>query len=191
MKKSLTLTLAAACFLTTSAAQAALNLVQDPGFESVENGALTGGSSPWFSPNSTAAINTSNPFAGNYNAVLTGTSALLFQDLTLTAGIGYTVNFWIAAPSAGGTLEVVLNGTVAGMTPVSSESSYREYNWTATPVNASGILEFVWSGSTSSTPLDVDNVSVAVPEPTTMIAGALMLLPFAASTFRLRKKSAA
>jgi hypothetical protein len=63
---------------------------------------------------------------------------------------------------------------------------------------------FTWTGQTPIGVLDLvttpggndfalDNISLtAVPEPTTMIAGALLLLPFGASTIRiLRKKVAA
>jgi hypothetical protein len=40
--------------------------------------------------------------------------------------------------------------------------------------------------------IGLDNVVVsAVPEPTTMIAGALLLLPFGASTLRLLRKTRA
>jgi len=49
-------------------------------------------------------------------------------------------------------------------------------------------LEIVISTPTSQ--LDFDNVSLSVvPEPTTIMAGALLLLPFAASTLRMLRKN--
>jgi hypothetical protein len=194
MKKAIMFVMSAAGVLATSSVQAALNLVQDPGFEGGETGTLGFSSTPWFSPpasNIVVAINSSNPHAGSFNAALTsqtGGNAYLFQNLTLTPGIGYTINFWLSTPGEGGTLAVDLNGATAGSLAVSAGSVYTEYNLTATAVNSSGILEFIWSSSTPPATLDIDDVSVAVPEPTTMVAGALMLLPFAAGKLRLRKK---
>jgi hypothetical protein len=194
MKKTLEISLAAVCWLAASSAQAALNLVQDPGFEGGETGTLTLSSSPWFNPsgNNDTVINSSNPHTGSFNAALTsqtGESAVLLQNLTLTTGIGYVINFWLATPGAGGTLTVDLNGVTAGTITVPGDTLYTEYNLTGVPVNPSGVLAFLWHSSTPATSVDIDDISVAVPEPTTMIAGALMLLPFAASTLRLRKKA--
>ena len=183
MKRILICPMAAACVLAASSVQAALNLVQDPGFEGGETGTLTISSSPWYNPQNNppfvnitdVAIGGSNPgcMAGNFNAVLTsqsGQSAVLLQSLSLTAGVGYTVNFWVATPGTGGNLTVDLNGAPLGTLPISSFTPYTEYNLTGTPVASSGILEFLWIGSTppgaSSPPpasLDLDNVSVAVP----------------------------
>jgi hypothetical protein len=49
------------------------------------------------------------------------------------------------------------------------------------------------TGGVSSGSVDINSITVsAVPEPTTMVAGALLLLPFGASALRiLRKKRAA
>jgi hypothetical protein len=196
MKNKIIVAMASACVLAASSARAALNLVQDPGFEGGETGTLTGSTSPWFSVDNTGdttAINTSNPHSGSYNAVATGTDANLLQSLTLTSGIGYTINAWLATPGgAGGTLQIDLNGTVAGNISISGSSAYQEINWTATPTSSSGLLGFIWTGNSSSSALDIDDVSVAVPEPSTMVAGALMVLPFGSCAVRkLRRKSQA
>jgi hypothetical protein len=55
------------------------------------------------------------------------------------------------------------------------------------------VISFMATTFGTDNVIDLDNVSlVAVPEPTTMIAGALLLVPFGASTLRmLRKKRAA
>jgi hypothetical protein len=196
MKTTLLITMASAAVLTTSSVQAALNLVADPGFEGGETGTLTSGSTPWYDPASagTVSINGSNPFKGSFNAVITApandASAFLAQNVFPTSGIGYTINFEIADPGAAGTLTVLLGGASAGSIAVAGGSAYTEYNLNVTASTAP-FLYFVWSSPTVGTALDIDNVSVAVPEPTTMVAGALMLLPFAASTLRLRKKASA
>jgi hypothetical protein len=199
MKKTLFVTVGAACLLATSSLQAALNLVQDPGFEGGETGTLTQTSTPWSNPSPVSAnvvINGSHPFAGSFNAVLTsqtGESAVLNQATSLPFQSQYTVNFWISTPGSGGTLTVDLNGVfVANGLVVAGETVYTQYTFLVNSAPQSGVLSFIWSSTAFPASLDIDNVSIdAVPEPTTMVAGALMLLPFAASTFRLRKKASA
>jgi hypothetical protein len=200
MKKALIFATASACLLAASSIHAALNLVSDPGFNGSETGVLTATSSPWANPGNfppfTSQANvfiSANALAPTgFNAVLqpaTLENAVLLQSLSLVAGVGYTVNFELSTPTQnGGSLEVDLNGNVAGVLTVRGNTVFTEYNLTATAATASGVLDFVWTPGSTGAPLDVDNVGVAVPEPTTMVAGALMLLPFAASTFRLRKK---
>jgi len=195
MNKAPMLTLSSAFFMVVPPVHAGLNLVQDPDFEGGEAGVLGFASTPWFSPdgNGDISINGSNPQSGSFNAVMssTGQSALLYQQLVLRPDMGYSINFWIANPGAnGGMLMVGLNGAPSAAITVAGNSAYTEYVLTATPVNSSGNLEFLWT-STSSATLDVDNVSVAVPEPTTMVAGTMMLLPFAKGSLRQRKKVAA
>jgi len=194
-----------ACALAASSAQASLNLVQDPGFEGGETGMVGFSSSPWFNPsgNSDVIINSSDPHSGSFNAALTsqtGESAILLQNITLTAGVGYTINFWLATPGGGptpppsiggGTLSVDLNGVLAGTVSLGAGSPHTEYNLTATPVDSTAVLSFIWNTATPPSTLYLDDVSVAVPEPTTMVAGALMLLPFAASTFRRCRRASA
>jgi len=204
MEKKLISFASAALVFAASSVQASLNLVQDPGFEGGETGTLTLASTPWFNPsgNGDTVINSAHPHSGSFNATLTtqtGETAVLLQQMALTAGIGYTVNFWASTPggptppppSAGGTLIVQLNGVTAGSVAIAAGTPYTEYNFTATPVTSSGVLSFIWASTTPPSTLFLDDISVAVPEPTTMVAGALMLLPFAASTFRLRKKVSA
>jgi len=188
----------AACSLGASSVQAALNVVQDPGFEGGETGVLTPSSTPWYkynaSGNGVVTIDSSNPHTGNFNAALTiqsAESAILFQHLTLTSGAKYAISFWIAAPGAAGSLSVNFDGSLLGSVSVAAGSVYTEYNFTATAVNSGGVISFTWSSSTHPATLDIDDVSAsttAVPEPSTMVAGALMLLPFAAGALRLRRK---
>jgi hypothetical protein len=202
MKRALIFTTASVCLLASSSTQAALNLVQDPGFAGGETGILLASSTPWVNPQNNppifsqpnVAISANALAPSGWNAVLTsvtGESSIIYQQVALTPGIGYTINFWLADPgSSGGSVEVDLGGTKAAVIAVAGNSAFTEYNLNATPI-AAGILDFIWTSSTPPASLEIDNVSVAVPEPTTMIAGALMLLPFAASTLRLRKKVSA
>lgn len=186
------------CILGALSVQASLNLVADPGFEGGETGTLTSATTPWYNANPLSSgdiIDTSNPNSGAFNAVLTSTAAastVLAQNLILSTGTKYSISFFAQGPGAAGSLAVSLNGTAAGTIAFSGGgSTYAQYVFTAMPATSSGLLSLIWStASESPTSLDIDDVSVTpVPEPTTMIAGALMLLPFAASTLKLRKKA--
>ena len=82
-----------------------------------------------------------------------------------------------------------VNWVVAGLNqpPLGNESRVMAFSsprtWT---LGGGGALEGATFSSTSST-----QIAVPVPEPTTMIAGALLLLPFGASTLRvLRRRTA-
>jgi hypothetical protein len=196
MKKALLLTaLLTSSLMATLSVSAALNLIQDPGFEDSEFGVLTLTTTPWFNPNraSDVTIGASNPQSGSFNAAMTSTGELadLIQSLTLTADLGYTINFWIADPGQNGGTLLVDFGTASFTVPVSGGSAYIEYNFNATPTITDGALALYWSTTTSSATLDVDNVSVAVPEPTTVVSGTLVSLPFAASMLRQCKKVSA
>jgi choice-of-anchor C domain-containing protein len=64
-------------------------------------------------------------------------------------------------------------------------------SWDIVATSSSSVLSFQDSGGTAYGSA-LDNVSlVPVPEPATMIAGALLLLPFGASTFRILRKNRA
>jgi hypothetical protein len=205
MKKTIIIATVSACFVAASSVQAALNLVSDPGFNSGETGVLTAMSTPWFNPgyipgnpnidfpNVSIVANAAAP--SGWNAVLqplASENAVLLQSISgLQGSTGYTINFSLATPSEnGGSLDVTLGGKDAGTMAVSGNMVWTQYDITVTTATP-GVLEFLWIGNAPNTPLEIDNVGVAVPEPTTMVAGALMLLPFAASTLRLRKKAKA
>ena len=83
---------------------------------------------------------------------------------------------------------------IASVTPVTPITS----SWTT--LTASGysgeltgdVTIVIADASNSSTQLDVDNVIVeatAVPEASSWIAGALLLLPFGASAIRINRKN--
>ena len=59
-------------------------------------------------------------------------------------------------------------------------------------INAGGDYQFVLDAYSGSTLIGQSDITVdVVPEPTTMLAGALLLLPFGASTLRILRKSRA
>jgi hypothetical protein len=64
-------------------------------------------------------------------------------------------------------------------------SGIAEANWTAAANGAYGVQDMVLAQ-----PGQVqDQLVIVVPEPTTMIAAALLLLPFGASTLRILRKT--
>jgi hypothetical protein len=98
-----------------------------------------------------------------------------------------------AVTSIGGTVfgQAIVNGSTATSANISTVGSLTTFG------SASGLNTSPWSMSEvitlSNTGSGQDNASetLAVPEPTTMVAGAMLLLPFGASTLRgLRRKIA-
>jgi hypothetical protein len=80
--------------------------------------------------------------------------------------------------------DAVLHGDMSPDTLATGGISGDYLSWN-TPMNPSGPLEVVTDGNASY------GYWVPVPEPTTMIAGALLLLPFGASTLRIVRKNRA
>jgi hypothetical protein len=110
----------------------------------------------------------------------------------VTAGGTYQLSFLYALRSgvdpASGTMQVYWdNNLVASLSPTSSAMTLYTTSVTAT---GSDILQFDGTGISDSYGAILDNVSLTpVPEATTMIAGALLLLPLGVSTFRILRKS--
>lgn len=107
------------------------------------------------------------------------------QVLGATPG-SYTLSFYYALrqnvdPSSG-RLEVWWNGIqVDSLTPSSQNMTAASY--TVSLIAGNNTLEFRGAGTSDSYGALIDSVSV-VPEPATLLAGALLLLPFGASTLR-------
>ena len=78
--------------------------------------------------------------------------------------------------------------SVAGLPPLTflAASPYTHYAYTFTPITA-GSLTFSWADDSTDHAF-IDAVTL-VPEPTTMIAGAMLLLPFGASTLRVLRRN--
>jgi hypothetical protein len=112
------------------------------------------------------------------------------QTVSTVPGATYFVSFMLAA----------WNGNVSSMNVtidsfahnyISSSQTYTSHSFSFVADDASATLTFVNAGTYAVSYPQIDNVSM-VPEPTTMMAGALLLLPFGASTLRiLRKKQTA
>ena len=114
-------------------------------------------------------------------------------QIVTSAGGSYNLSLLYALragvdPSSG-SLDVYWNGNlVTHLAPTTSAMA--PYSTTVIG-SGSDTLTFVGTGLSDSYGAVVDNVSLtAVPEPTTVLAGALLLLPFGVSTIRsLRRKS--
>jgi hypothetical protein len=109
---------------------------------------------------------------------------------SLMLGQQYTVSFLLSAYDAGGaSLDVSIDGVTQNFTSFSQ--SYASHSFTFVATGTSETLTFKNAGDYAVSYPQIDNVSL-VPEPTTMIAGALLGLPFGASTLRtLRKRRTA
>lgn len=136
------------------------------------------------------------------NEGLPGTSARLRlatggsveQSLSLSEEVVYCLDFFAKKNKEGdaaedGPLEVSLpDGTVVEYTLTLDYVQYFA-SWTGD----GDPLKFFWADNDVNGLIDTVTVDIcAVPEPTTMLAGALLLLPFGVSTLRiLRKKRVA
>ncbi len=186
MKITSVLAAVSVCLLAALPAQA--NLVINGGFE-------TGSMAPWQASQDSPTVVAGNAHSGTYALELgqSTSDALISQVLTLSAA-PYVVDFW--AENTGvhtGHLTVTLDGVLVAYFTPTVGTTYHEYSFTVTPT-ASGTLSFKWNRGGGPNPLYLDDVSVTpvatpVPEPTTIIAGALLLLPFGASTLRILRKT--
>jgi hypothetical protein len=182
MKKTLVLAAAVACLFAALPTQA--NLVVNGGFE-------TGSLAPWQDglANGNLAVVTGNAHDGSYVLQMSSTSEA-YQTLTL-ASAPTMVDFFVKATGAG-TLSVVLDGVFSYPSIlINATTGYSEYITYTTSVAAGPTeLSFLWNGGDNK--LYLDDVSVTqtpVPEPTPIIAGALLLLPFGASALRILRKT--
>jgi len=162
---------ASACMLAALPAQA--NLVVNGGFE-------TGAFPPWVPDNATITSVAADVHSGTYAAQLHPSSSSITQPVPITAGT-YFLDFWAKTDGAG-----ILTVTLDAGAPVLvltflGASAYTQYVHSFTTLGP-GDLRFSWSDLLTNSAF-IDDVNL-VPEPTTMIAGALLLLPFAASTLR-------
>jgi len=187
MKKTLVLVLAAASACLLAALPAQANFVLNPGFE-------TGLLPPWVDGSFTfgmapATVVLGHAHSGTYALEFSANTSSVYQYLTLAA-VPTVVDFW-AETTGAGTLQVMLDSQLVTFKSITGATGYTEYNYTVTPTAGSDQLTIQW-GYFNGPILYLDDVSVTqVPEPTTMIAGALLLLPFGASTLRILRKNRA
>lgn len=113
------------------------------------------------------------------------------QVIGATPGATYTLSFWYALREnvlqSSGSLEVYWNGLLVDtLSPNSQTMAFASYSVLAGP-GLNNTLEFMGTGTSDSYGALIDEVAV-VPEPTTIVAGALLLLPFGLSAVRRFRK---
>ncbi len=122
-----------------------------------------------------------------------GCDSYLSQTINTTPGAFYNFSFWVTGNGSGTSdLNAYWNGILVDtMGPVPSEN-WTEYTFNEEAVSSTTVIEFglrndpFWDGLGD---ISVEEGQAVVPEPSTVITGAFMLLPFGAGAVRqLRKK---
>jgi hypothetical protein len=113
----------------------------------------------------------------------------------LTIGDTYELSLWAmnVYPDSPANLNISFGGNVLGSFSPIGNAAWTKFTkmFVATSDQSNGLIDLNVDSFGNDFALD-DISLVAVPEPTTMIAGTLLLLPFAASTLRcLRRRSPA
>jgi len=153
----------------------------------------------------TSHIVADNAHSGNYAAALTQgafplAGALMYQLFSVSGDEATTFDFW-AKTTGAGKLTISVNGVPVPSADgliYSGGTDYAEYQFTVESTQSSyGGVAFRWDSLELGSTLYLDDVLVtqgaaAVPEPTTIISGGMLLLPFGAGALRLlpRRKAA-
>ena len=201
MKKTNLGFLAIACgsFLTAFPLRA--NLVQDPGFESQvqPTSAADPTTSPW-TRNAVSAITLTTSSYWVHSGIEglafePGSDDLLTQNLATQAGQDYSISFWLRDGGTPNVFSLLWNGsTIATLGPpvLTVNGNWEQFTYYATATGTSTVLGFeVTPGESTYTPA-LDDVDVEaftplggpVPEPATIFAGVLLMLPLGLSTLR-------
>lgn len=121
-------------------------------------------------------------------AASTAISTVIGQQYNVAFDLGSDHNYDTVSPS----IEVDVNGNppagtfTAGPIGSSVVNRWETFDFMFTATSASTVISFNGVAADNQKYIGLDNVDVeAVPEPATMIAGALLLLPFGASAFRI------
>jgi hypothetical protein len=156
-------------------------------------GYVTGG--PW----SYGTITTSGLGGNTQSASVTGGGTLTIPDGTGHDLTG-TIN-WITIETVVGNASSVNGGLLVNVTGLSYSGSLTDLENLVASSFGTMDLSFGFSPAKTLTQLSTGtghyntaysgNITGAVPEPTTMISGALLLLPFGASTLRILRKNRA
>jgi hypothetical protein len=192
MKKTLMLAAASACLLTALSTRA--NLVLNGNFQGGTSG---GGPTDWTVDFGTVTAVALAGAPSGYAAEMfakntTFYTSDFYQNITLPT-VAEDVSFWVYVPSGGGVLSVNFTDANPDLmdTGIIAGSGWKQYTFIYTPTDptVTPTIEFDWNSAGGKSAY-IDDVSVTpVPEPTTMIAGALLLLPFGASTLRILRKT--
>lgn len=162
-----------------------VNLVANGDFESgsLSDWSLTPASPSGFSIENTVA------YDGTYAAEFDATSPnrdVIAQTLTTVPGQDYTISFWLLGGKDNALIALWDNSEFFTMN--AAVSDWTEETFTLTASSDSTVLAFSGQDTPAAGPVYLDDVTV-VPEPTTLLAGALLLLPFGASTLRLARRA--
>ena len=189
----------AAITLVTGVANAAVNIVNNPEFETPNIG-MPGAGYMYTNvvPNWVVTGNPTVLFNSTYRPVSTGLQAvqierngdMLSQNLTTVNGQQYQLSFdwstWWLNNTTVSTLEVTSGNVTNPLT--GTGTSYSTQSWLFTATSASTTLSFTNLGVTGTSYPQIDNVSVtAVPEPGTY---AMLLAGLAAGGFVAKRRSA-
>ena len=131
-----------------------------------------------------------------YGAVAASTSiaTVIGQQYLVSFDLGSDKTYNSASPS----VQVAVTGIpssatfTAGTILPTTHNRWENFGFVFAATSASTTLSFAGVGANNQAYVGLDNVSLtAIPEPTTMIAGALLLLPFGASTLRMLRRRTA
>jgi hypothetical protein len=144
-------------------------------------------------------IGLGNTEAAAFAPLLSGTGpSLLTQTLTTIPGQTYSISFWLSGGNspANATFSLLWDGSsvfTLGPPVATPAGDFQHFVETAVATGTSTVLGFQASPSgdpgTYQPRLDNIDVESVVPEPTTVIASALLLLPFGASTLRILRRN--
>jgi hypothetical protein len=172
-----------------------------PGSTAITGWTVTTAALAWIGPSNPFGLSASD---GSYFLDLTGyhdnepyggvaastaVSTVIGQQYLLKFDLGSDQGYDTQSPS----VQVNLNGNAAGTFtagPIAGANNrWETFNFGFTALTTSTVIEFDGVGADNQKYIGLDNVDMtAVPEPTTIIAGALLLLPFGASTLRMMRK---
>jgi choice-of-anchor C domain-containing protein len=143
----------------------------------------------WLASEGSQSVDMAGDFAnGTIQQTITGVTPLAMYYLT------FDMSGNLGGGSAIKTLSVTFGNTTMGFTFNTTGITVTNMGWAQQSgwfqaSGSSSVLSFTDnSGERTAWGAVIDNVSL-VPEPTTLIAGALLLLPFGASTLRRLRKS--
>lgn len=184
------------------------NLVADPGFElGAVSGPFQTYGGGFITPGGWEVVSGSvdlikgywQPAGGSQSLDVAGNlSGTIRQTLATAANTQYLLTFDLSGNPDGGptikTVRVDFGGSqqdftfdITGITKANMQ--WKTQSWWVTAAGASTVLQFADLGGTGYGSA-LDNVSVTpVPEPTTVLAGALLLLPFGVSGLRILRKN--
>ncbi len=211
-KKIVLLIAASACALAVLSTKASI-MVPNGNFETQSSGVAA----DWTVGNTPAVDTASKGVGGSYGEVFGPGASQIHQDINLGGSghgpaLTYQVDFYamnlITDPSSfvqNGQFEIILDGATAVDVTVATgttTAAYQEYfaDFTTTDLGLRS-LKIKWTGTQNTGSAAhgtlvthgeglLDDVSISVvPEPTTIIAGVLMLLPFGVSTLRIMRKT--